>query len=64
MMEHPYQTDEECLAFLKTVLQEELKSLILDGGSSTVMYLNGELVNSPSSATGLSRGLPNAFLFR
>ncbi len=36
----------------------------LDGGSSTVMYLNGDLVNSPSSASGYSRGLPNAFLFR
>ena len=36
----------------------------LDGGSSTVMYYNGEYVNSPSSASGTSRTLPDAFLFR
>ena len=36
----------------------------LDGGSSTVMYYNGEYVNSPSSASGTSRTLPNAFLFK
>ena len=36
----------------------------LDGGSSTVMYLNGEYLNSPSSASGTSRYLPNAFLIR
>ncbi len=36
----------------------------LDGGSSTVMYYNGEYVNSPSSASGTSRALPNAFLFK
>ena len=36
----------------------------LDGGSSTVMYYNGEYVNSPSSASGTSRNLPNAFLFK
>ena len=41
-----------------------VNAMNLDGGSSTVMYLNGELVNSPSSESGLSRGLPNAFLFR
>ncbi|MBR3474810.1 MAG: phosphodiester glycosidase family protein [Oscillospiraceae bacterium] len=41
-----------------------VNAMNLDGGSSTVMYLNGELVNSPSSASGQSRGLPNAFLFR
>ena len=34
----------------------------LDGGSSTVMYLYGEYLNSPSSASGTSRFLPNAFL--
>ena len=36
----------------------------LDGGSSTVMYYNGEYVNSPSSASGTSRNLPNAFLVK
>ena len=36
----------------------------LDGGSSTVMYYNGEYVNSPSSASGTSRALPNAFLVK
>ncbi len=36
----------------------------LDGGSSTVMYYNGEYINSPSSASGTSRTLPNAFLFK
>lgn len=36
----------------------------LDGGSSTVMYYKGECVNSPSSASGTSRVLPNAFLFK
>ena len=41
-----------------------VNALNLDGGSSTVMYLNGELINTPSSESGYSRGLPNAFLFR
>ena len=36
----------------------------LDGGSSTVMYFNGEYLNSPSSASGTSRYLPNAFLIK
>ena len=27
-------------------------------------YYNGEIINSPSSASGVSRGLPDAFLFR
>lgn len=36
----------------------------LDGGSSTVMYYKGEIINSPSSASGASRALPDAFLFR
>ena len=36
----------------------------LDGGSSTVMYYDGEYINSPSSASGTSRYLPNAFLIR
>ncbi|MBR4473045.1 MAG: phosphodiester glycosidase family protein [Oscillospiraceae bacterium] len=36
----------------------------LDGGSSTVMYLNGQYINSPSSASGTSRNLPNGFLIK
>ena len=36
----------------------------MDGGSSTVMYYNGEYINSPSSASGTSRALPDAFLFK
>ncbi len=41
-----------------------VNAMNLDGGSSTVMYLNGQLINSPSSQSGYSRGLPDAFLFR
>lgn len=36
----------------------------LDGGSSTVMYYDGQYINSPSSASGTSRYLPNAFLIK
>ena len=36
----------------------------MDGGSSTVMYFNGEYINSCSSASGYSRGLPNGFLVK
>ena len=36
----------------------------LDGGSSTVMYYDGEYINSPSSASGTSRALPNGFLIK
>ncbi len=36
----------------------------LDGGSSTVMYFDGEYLNSPSSASGTSRYLPNAFIIK
>lgn len=41
-----------------------VNAMNLDGGSSTVMIVNGEMINSPSSASGYSRGLPNAILFR
>ena len=41
-----------------------VNAVSLDGGSSTVMYLNGQYMNSPSSASGTSRYLPNAFLIR
>lgn len=36
----------------------------MDGGSSTVMYYNGEYVNSCSSENGVCRPLPDAFLFK
>ena len=36
----------------------------MDGGSSTVMYYEGEYINSPSSASGTSRALPDAWLFK
>ena len=36
----------------------------MDGGSSTVMYYNGEYVNSCSAENGQPRPLPNAFLFK
>lgn len=36
----------------------------MDGGSSTTMFYNGEYVNSCSSANGVARPLPNAFLFK
>ena len=36
----------------------------LDGGSSTTMWMNGDYVNSCSSANGIARPVPDAFLFR
>lgn len=36
----------------------------MDGGSSTVMYYNGEYVNSCSAEYGQPRPLPDAFLFK
>ena len=36
----------------------------LDGGSSTTMWYNGSYVNSCSSANGIARPIPDAFLFR
>ena len=41
-----------------------VNALNLDGGSSTVMWYEGEYVNSCSAAYGTSRPLPNAFLIR
>ena len=41
-----------------------VNALNLDGGSSTTMYYNGEYVNSCSSATGVARPLPTAFLYK
>lgn len=36
----------------------------LDGGSSTAMYYNGEYVGKCSSANGICRDLPTAFMFK
>lgn len=41
-----------------------VNALNLDGGSSTTMWYNGAYVNSCSSANGIARPLPDAFLFR
>lgn len=41
-----------------------VNAMNMDGGSSTVMWYNGEYVNSCSSANGVSRPLPNAFLIK
>ena len=41
-----------------------VNALNMDGGSSTVMWYEGEYVNSCSAAYGTSRPLPNAFLIR
>ena len=41
-----------------------VNALNLDGGSSTTMWYNGSYVNSCSSANGIARPLPDAFLFR
>ena len=41
-----------------------VNAMNLDGGSSTVMWYEGEYVNSCSAANGTSRPLPNAFLIK
>ena len=41
-----------------------VNALNLDGGSSTTMWFNGSYVNSCSSANGIARPIPDAFLFR
>lgn len=41
-----------------------VNAINLDGGSSTVMWYNGDFLNSCSSANGISRSLPNAFLIK
>ena len=41
-----------------------VNALNLDGGSSTTMWYGGSYVNSCSSANGIARPLPDAFLFR
>lgn len=41
-----------------------VNAINMDGGSSTVMWYNGDFLNSCSSANGISRPLPNAFLIR
>lgn len=41
-----------------------VNAINLDGGSSTVMWYEGDYVNSCSSENGICRDLPNAFLFK
>ena len=41
-----------------------VNAINLDGGSSTTMWYNGSYVNSCSSANGVARPIPDAFLFR
>ena len=41
-----------------------INAINMDGGSSTVMFFNGDYVNSCSSENGRGRPLPDAFLFR
>ena len=41
-----------------------VNAINLDGGSSTTMWYNGQYVNSCSSANGIARPIPDAFLFR
>ena len=41
-----------------------VNAMNMDGGSSTVMWYEGQYVNSCSAAYGTSRPLPNAFLIR
>jgi len=41
-----------------------VNAINLDGGSSTTMWYNGSYVNSCSSANGIARPIPNAFVFR
>ncbi|MDO4974136.1 MAG: phosphodiester glycosidase family protein [Eubacteriales bacterium] len=41
-----------------------VNAMNLDGGSSTTMWYNGAYVNSCSSANGIARPIPDAFLFR
>lgn len=41
-----------------------INALNLDGGSSTTMYHKGEYIGSCSSANGVARPLPNAFLYK
>lgn len=41
-----------------------VNAINMDGGSSTTMWYEGDYVNKCSSANGLARPLPNAFLFK
>lgn len=41
-----------------------VNAMNMDGGSSTLMYLNGEYINSSSAQNGVGRGLPDAWLIR
>lgn len=41
-----------------------VNAINLDGGSSSSLYYNGQYINKCSSASGFSRYLPNAWLFK
>lgn len=41
-----------------------VNAINLDGGSSSSIWFNGEYINSCASATGMSREMPTAFLFK
>ena len=41
-----------------------INAMNMDGGSSTCMYYNGQLVNHPSNQAGGTRNLPTAWLFK
>ena len=41
-----------------------MNAINMDGGSSTCMYYNGGLANSPTNAAGGTRYLPTAWLFK
>lgn len=41
-----------------------MNAINMDGGSSSCMYMNGELINHPSNQAGGTRYLPTAWLFK
>ena len=41
-----------------------VNAINMDGGSSTCMYMDGELINHPSNQAGGTRYLPTAWLFK
>lgn len=41
-----------------------INAMNMDGGSSTSMYMNGQLINHPSNQAGGTRYLPTAWLFK
>lgn len=55
-------TVEECKNIL--MRYDVYQAMNLDGGSSAVMWYNGDLITKPSSATGRGRYMPNALIVR